>query len=1243
MEPTPEQMEQDRIAAEMGLSSSPQSAGSGNTTIRLPDGSTIEIPDDQVPDFLNSAPGSVVVQPPSEPIQEVPSEPTPETPVSEVPTTEVPTPMSDVESMNSQQQFDYYKSQGLIPENAQFVEMENGQWGYTTAEQEFVVPADFHITKDQLTYLRENDPEVFNAINELGYQDAFKKYGDRIALSQWETKFKSSNPELFGVYKNAGGGQAGIDAVTQSVQVVEETAQENVTELPDGNYVRTEDLERLKTDNPQAHDLLVSGGFKLYDKTLADAYNKIKPYSSSVRHGGHEVGLDGEKIESPVNISTTYDIRAYLRENPNDIEVLKTLGFDDKTIALNQSIIKSEQSAPQIIKDSEVTLNLSEKSLAEYENLSAEDKYSILQSEGIVSPSSGYFGKTQNNEPIVKTDMFTVASASLVALPIGDIIINTLPIVGTIRNWNDMGAVGKTVSILTDVFSIVTVVGSIGAGARSVVETGRVARLMGGLKGAGTGIVREIIAPATVILHPVQTAKSTFVGLRELLEIADFGKLPEAVITTTRGTVRLPVNMATTEGEAKRITETIMDLVKQGEKPVIEVNGVKYELTSSALMKEVGGGLVHSTPQGEMFIKGTTVTENIGKPISEQGLFLANEPLPRFVSQSAFGVKGEMPSIIIFPPSIAKDAISTDKLYMSRLGKVAEFEEKFPVGYEIPPPKYRMYTRLGAEGTKVQILLYEPLSIDQIAKLKSLAIIEDLKAPLSPSLIISGWDKVDTIDYLWDAERVADIIRITNSDVADSLLLAYRNRDFIERTMRQPVTDTMQVRAIDSDGERVDIDSVEVRVIGTPENQRVVPPRVDLPIDIRRVSIPSEVPRITEFDRIPNVPEVPRMSETGREPIPPESARIPETDRVPTIPEVPRVPDLDRVPRVPDEPRLPDVPRVPRPPDRIYPLETPRVPEIPKLEFEEDEVKNKKLEHGFATWRQGKTYWAIPQREDGSFDSDDKIPSGKPFRGTTKFATGKGSVYRTIEYVGKNPPNKTFVDLGFIQYNITSTPDGLVLEKAYPDEEANWDGTNRYTSEEALAQKEQEKQRKGSPVSDTLDLTFATDTPEGKETWFDIIKDDKQVGKVKVVDKEESIYVRDIEIDPEYKGVVLASLDEISELLGKPLDKPSILVATGKALQQSLSAEERDELIGDIVEEIGDVEEEDVEPRSPREERIAKYKAQYSKLKKPRRNVFKEVDKTITKEENYFEPDFEENRERYLGLEILPPQVGGKL
>jgi hypothetical protein len=134
-------------------------------------------------------------------------------------------------------------------------------------------------------------------------------------------------------------------------------------------------------------------------------------------------------------------------------------------------------------------------------------------------------------------------------------------------------------------------------------------------------------------------------------------------------------------------------------------------------------------------------------------------------------------------------------------------------------------------------------------------------------------------------------------------------------------------------------------------------------------------------------------------------------------------------------------------------------PRIPIPEFEEDEAKNEKLKWGFITWRQGKTHWAIPQLEDGSFNSDDKVASGKPFIGTTKYAVGKRSVYNTIEYVGKHPPDKAFVDLGWAQYNVQNTPDGIKLVKVHPDETANWEGVNKYTTPEALAEKKLEEQR----------------------------------------------------------------------------------------------------------------------------------------------------------------------------------------
>lgn len=139
-------------------------------------------------------------------------------------------------------------------------------------------------------------------------------------------------------------------------------------------------------------------------------------------------------------------------------------------------------------------------------------------------------------------------------------------------------------------------------------------------------------------------------------------------------------------------------------------------------------------------------------------------------------------------------------------------------------------------------------------------------------------------------------------------------------------------------------------------------------------------------------------------------------------------------------------------------IKTPITFPIPPIQFNEDEGIKKKLENGFMTWRQGKTYWAIPQLKDGTFDSNDKVASGKPFIGTTKFYKGKGSVYRTIEYVGKNPPKKAFVDLGWAQYNVSGTTDGdIQLDKVTPDETANWEGVNKYTTPEALAEKREAK------------------------------------------------------------------------------------------------------------------------------------------------------------------------------------------
>ena len=133
---------------------------------------------------------------------------------------------------------------------------------------------------------------------------------------------------------------------------------------------------------------------------------------------------------------------------------------------------------------------------------------------------------------------------------------------------------------------------------------------------------------------------------------------------------------------------------------------------------------------------------------------------------------------------------------------------------------------------------------------------------------------------------------------------------------------------------------------------------------------------------------------------------------------------------------------------------TQRVAPLPlPVLFEDDPEKVDKLKHGFITWRQGKTYWAIPQSEDGKFDTEDKVASGKPFQGTTKFPVGKGSVYKSMEYVGSNPPAKAFIDVGWAQFNVVKDGKDVKITKITPDDTANWEGVNKYTTPEAIAQK----------------------------------------------------------------------------------------------------------------------------------------------------------------------------------------------
>jgi len=420
------------------------------------------------------------------------------------------------------------------------------------------------------------------------------------------------------------------------------------------------------------------------------------------------------------------------------------------------------------------------------------------------------------------------------------------------RRWKELSPAERALSIGIDALSLIPFAGAAARGARAVPTAARAARVAAAAKAVGKEAVITAKAPVDAIIHPVSAAKSTARELRNIVEtVAHPKKIPEVVLTTTEGTTRLKISEATTPAEAMAARDAVMRAAAKGERPVVRVGNVEVELAQSPLMREAGGGVVHTTPTGGALEKGLTVQTKAGMPASEQGLFVAHQPLPRFAKQSAFNkpvvietgktaqvvktrygagqvielhlekplpdkvvrqlskgklietadkpvealskakvrklakaleqagnpeaakalvgtVESYKPIFRIMSPEKAAEAITTGKIYRG----TAEMELKFPVGAEIPPPKQKLFTRIGEMSDKVEIWLDKPLSARQIAKLKAEGLVEWIKTPFKPPIKVSGVSKPLTEA---EAMRLADILADTgNPRVASALRRSYR-------------------------------------------------------------------------------------------------------------------------------------------------------------------------------------------------------------------------------------------------------------------------------------------------------------------------------------------------------------------------------------------------------------------------------------------------------------------------------------
>lgn len=638
------------------------------------------------------------------------------------------------------------------------------------------------------------------------------------------------------------------------------------------------------------------------------------------------------------------------------------------------------------------------------------------------------------------------ATAGGIGIMAAEIIV---PGVYTVRHWDEMSGGERAFSIAMDAVQLIPFIGAAAKGAKSVSVAGRGARIAAAAKAVGKEAGYQLMAPIDMVIHPISTVKGAYRSGREFVEnVVNIKKIPEAVITTSDSTVRLRVNEATSPAQAMAIRDDLMRLAAEGKRPMIQVGDNIVELGVSPLMKEVGGGVVHTTPQGTAFVNGLEVlpkkdlTGNL-MPLSEQGLFVANQPLPRFAEASAFGKTGDMPAIVIFGKDTAAKAVPSGKIYSSPLGKVSEMELKFPIGAELPAPKQKLFTRIGPLGQRVEIFLDKPLNAGQVLKLKGLGIVEDLKAPFKPAINIAGADNISPITRT-DADNIIDTLyRTGNVDQARALERAQR----IVATQRvlPPTLERVTGRVRASEVKRA---RGEVQVEAEPSRREITRPD-EGPFDERRVydpyAEPDEIRARREAERAPERRaeelrreparreelrrEAPRREELRRQEPRREDIRREDVRREEPRREEPRREEPRREAPRREEPRPPRTPREePRTPRaRVeIPRETPartRPPKEPppriKLPGTKGEVPPPRtFPKGSVAWKQGIGWWVFKPPYTGT---DDRVFVLKRPQGATIAADAKSAI-GTIQSVGGTAPIAQKFDMGITDVYLKDPP-----------------------------------------------------------------------------------------------------------------------------------------------------------------------------------------------------------------------------
>ena len=504
--------------------------------------------------------------------------------------------------------------------------------------------------------------------------------------------------------------------------------------------------------------------------------------------------------------------------------------------------------------------------------------------------------------------------------------------------------------------------------------------------------------------------------LGSLENIVDPWKIPESSVSDAGHTIKIRLSEFENPQTALAARAKLVKAVgKSGDSLIVETPDAIMVWRRSRLMREMGGGMAHATPQGDEFIAGLVVKWKSGMPAKEQGLFWSPEPLFGFAEQAAHGGLGERPTIYVATQEwIDQNTEILDKIYNKKI----EAETKSLVGTHVPKPKQVLHTRLGHTGQRVDIMLQKPLTWKQIVKLKALGIVEQAQNIYSPVIYLEP--KMGKPLSAPQAEAVAKMLDDMGEDVAARVYRTVADDPSgalrVLKSFDTPTVYRMRVSGTSAGAPRLTMERVAARAgrddpIGRAIRQEDA---------INRAFITRQTARAVE---------TPRRAVTGRTKPP---ARTPPVGRITPTPRVPGVSRVPGISRIPGVSRTPEISRV-----STQKVPTTQKTAYPWLPDSLSKAQVKKSVEGTVAFAMGElsgktAYWILYPPKYG-IDAGPGVGEGKAFsldkpEGVT-IAADMMSAYKTIQAKGGVVPADILGSIGFAPYAISGGGKAIKFSK----------------------------------------------------------------------------------------------------------------------------------------------------------------------------------------------------------------------